>query len=896
VIVRAHRCSRAAYRLLLTRYPRPFRERFGRDLEADFLQMLGAHGALYAWRRVLLDLRPANIGGPPAPTGEPAMRSLLFDLRQGVRALIKAPGFALVTILTLALGIGANSAIFSLVNAVLVRPLAYHDPQRLMLVYQAIAESGVSRFDVSPADYLDLVQYQKSFSSLGAYRTRLMELSGSGEPEQIDVTELTASVFDVLGIPAARGRTFLPEEDQRTANVAVISHGVWMRRFGGRDMLGSSIVLDRTAYTIVGVMPQTFEFPRRGAASNAQPADVWLPLVFTPFERQARGMMYNHSVIARLRDGVTAAQATADTAALAGRIQENYPPVLRNAFKVTVGTMMLTDELSGQVRRPLMILLAAVGIVLLVACANVANLVLSRSVARQREIGVRAALGAGRLRLFQVLLSEALLLAFCGGAIGLAIGYWSLRAIPTVLATSLPGVTDVAIDWRVIAFTSTLALGSAILFALVPLGAGLRDDLHGLLREGSARAIGGRRQHHIQRGLVISSVAFAFILLVSAGLFVRSFRNLVTVESGVHARDVLTLQVRLPLAGYVDGPRIRSFYRMIEEQLRALPGVRAVSVASDLPLDGDGERRVFTPEGATSKALPPTVAVTWTHGDYFGTYGIPLVAGRSFTADEQRENRNVAIISRRIADAYWRGQDPIGKRVKWGLPMSTAPWLTVVGVAGDVVEGAPGTEPVIHVYVPYSNVTDEGLASPVANLWRRMVIGINGQVDAASLASAARGKIAALDPALAVTDVQTVAQLEQDRSAPQRFSATVISGFGVGALLLAAIGLYGVLAFSVSQRRREIGVRLALGAPQGDVLRLVVREGMTLVAIGLLLGAAGAVAATRLLRANLFETNVHDPMTFAAVPIVLGLVALVASYLPARRAANVDPMVALRVD
>jgi putative ABC transport system permease protein len=824
------------------------------------------------------------------------MRSLLFDLRHGVRALIKAPAFTLVTILTLALGIGANSAIFSLVNAVLVRPLGYHDPERLMVIHQAIPESGVPRFDVSPPDFIDLLQYQRSFSTMGAYRTRLMELSGTGEPEQTDVAEVTASVFDVLGVRAAQGRTFLDDEDQRASNVVIISHRLWMRRFNGRDALGSAIVLDRTPYTIAGVMPAAFEFPKRGASSNAEPADVWLPLVFTPFERQARGMMYNHTVIARLRDGITPVQAAADMAALARRIQDNYPAAIRHAFTVTIGTTLLTEELSGQVRRPLMILLGAVGLVLLVACANVANLVLSRSVARQREIGVRAALGAGRVRLFQVLLSEALVLAFCGGALGLALGYWSIKAIPAVLATSLPGVSEVAIDWRVVAFTSVLSLGSAIVFALVPLGAGMRRDLHDLLREGSARAIGGRRQYRLQRGLVVTSVAFAFILLVCAGLFVRSFRNLVAVESGVGASNVLSMQVRLPLAEYGNGPRIRAFYRTLQEQLHALPGVGAASVASDLPLDPDGERRVFTPEGATTLGLPPSVAVTWVHGDYFATYGIPLVAGRSFSADEQRENRHVAIVSKRLADTYWRGQDAIGKRVKWGLPVSTASWLTVVGVAGDVVEGPPGSEPVIHVYVPYTNVPDAGLASPVANLWRRMVIGINGDQDALRLTGAARAKIAALDPALAVTDVQTIAQLERDRSAPQRFSATVISGFGAGALLLAAIGLYGVLAFSVSQRRREIGVRLALGAPRGDVVRLVVGEGMTLVAVGLLLGAAGALSATRLLRATLFETSLHDPVTFTTVPLLLGIVALAASYLPARRAANADPMIALRID
>jgi putative ABC transport system permease protein len=907
--MREHRLSRTAYRLFLRAYPREFRERFAQDLEADFYEMRRTRGAAYAWRRALVDLfyalplttsdaiaergRTARIRGPITPPGEPVMRSLLFDLRQGFRALVKAPAFTAVTVLTLALGIGANSAIFTLVNAALVRPLGFQDPERLMLVYEAIPGSGRDRFGVSPADYVDLLQYQQSLSNLGAYRTTSVELSGGGEPEQIDAAAITASLFNVLGVQAAAGRTFLADEDQGQASVAIISHSLAMRQFAGRSAVGSTIAIDRQPFTVIGVMPAGFEFPRRGASSNATPADVWMPLVFTASEKQARGSNYNLSVVGRLRQGTPPAQAADELSALATRIRENYPADL--PLKVNIGAMPLREELLGDVRRPLLILFGAVALVLLVTCANVANLILSRSLARQRDIGVRAALGAGRLRLFQVLLSEALILTALGGALGLVLGYLGLRAIPAVLTTSLPGVSTISLDWRVVAFTSVIALGSAALFALVPLSAGLRRDLHDLLREGSTRATGGRRQHRVQGALVVTSVAFAFILLVCAGLFVRSFRNLVTVATGVGADDVLSAQVRLPLAGYTDPTRTRSFYRTLEERLRALPGVRAASIASDLPLEPDGDRRAWTAENPTGPGMKQAVAVTWIHGDYLGSYGIPLITGRHFSDDEQRENRNVAIVSKRLAEAYWPGENGLGRRLKFGLKAtSPAPWLTVIGVAGDVVDGPPGSEPVIHVYVPYASASDALLTSRIVELGRRMVIGVRGDQDALTFTPAVRGIVAELDPALALSDVRTVAELERDRSAPQRFSAVAISGFGLGALLLAAIGLYGVLALSVSQRRREIAVRLALGAPPNGVLRLTVREGMTLVAIGLAVGGIGAASATRLLRATLFDTSVYDPLTFAIVPLVLVSVALAASYLPARRAAAVDPILALR--
>jgi putative ABC transport system permease protein len=906
----SHKWSCLLYRILLHLYPREFRERFGFDLEADFAQMITTGGRAYAWSRAMTDVRRAlpltttdamaeraranRVRGPILPPGETPMRSVLFDLRHAIRALLKTPAFTVVTLATLTLGIGANTAVFSLVNAVLLRPLGYADADRLVLIHEGILESGVPHFEVSPADYLDFVQLQHSFSALGAYRTRRLELSGGTMPDQIVGAEVSSTVFPVLGVGAALGRVFLPDEDAAERNVVVISDAFWRNRLGGRDIADARILLDRKPYTVVGVMPAGFEFPKRGPSANAEPADVWLPLVFNPFERQARGMMYNHSVVARMRDGITIAQASADSAALAPRIRDNYPADLRNALTLSITTVPLFDEIAGQVRRPLLILLGSVALVLLIACANVANLMLSRWVARRREVGIRAALGAGRLRLIQMLLAEALLLALGGGALGLALAYWAIHAIPAVITTSLPGISNVEVDAPVVIFTLGLSVATATFFGLVPLGTGARRDLHDLLRDRAHSATGSRLQRRIHATLAVASVAFAFILLISGGLLLRSLHHLLSVESGIQENRVLTMQVRLPAAGYPDASRMRGFYQQLEQRLVALPAVRSAAVATDLPLDPDGERRAFTPETGSPAVVPSPLAVTWIYGDYFAALGVPVVRGRIFASDEQRSNRLVAVVNRRLAQTYWPGQDPVGKRFKWGIATSAAPWQTVIGVVGDVSDGPPGAVPLLHIYAPYAEIPDRALAAPGDGSLRRAVVVISSDQDPASLVETARRAVAEIDPALAVSRVQTLAQLQTERTAPQRFSAMMLGSFAAGALLLAAIGLYGVLAFAVSQRRQEIGIRIALGARSKEVVGLIVREGMSLVLAGVLVGIVGSVAATRALRGVLYDTPTYDPLTMIAVPLVLTLVAFCACYIPARRAARVDPMLTIR--
>ena len=904
--------SQAIYRFLLRVYPHEFRARFASDLETDFADLLRARGTKATWLRVGPDLcrsvlvtharaRAARkLARATAYHGDTAMGSLKADMRQAVRALVKAPIFTAVTVITLALGIGANSAMFGLVNAVLLRPLGYAEPERLMLIYEGFP-GPFAKIGVSPPDFIDLTTMQRSFSNIGAYRTQQYELSGAGEPEQITGVRVSASVFPILGISAAHGRTFLESEDQPGQDVAVLSYGLWRRRFGGDPTaLGRTMTLDRRPFTIVGIMPASFQFPKRGPQVNGEPAQVWTPLALSPFERsqQARGMMYNQTVIGRLRASVAPEHAMREAGALGPSLVRNYPPILQGPIgSLMVTAVPLISDIAGQVQRPLLILLGAVGLVLLVACANVANLVLSRAVTRQREISLRAALGAGRRRLLQMLLVEGLLLTGAGGALGLFLGNAVVRAMPDVITLSLPGVQDVRLDVRVVLFTFALSALTAIVFGLLPLVVSERRDLTDLLREGGARSIGGARQHRLQATLVVSSVALAVVLLASAGLLMRSFAKLMAVDTGIRAPRVLTMEVRLPQAGYESAPAVRSFYQGLHDRVRAIPSVRAASIQTDLPLKGDGERRVFTADQAIDAGDGTgSVAVTWTFGDYFRTFGVPIVKGRGFLSHEELENRGTAIVSRALAERYWPGQDPIGKRVKWGIAASRAPWQTVVGVAGDVVDGKLGETPIMHVYVPFAEAVNPPGGLPIAGLVRRMTVAAVSDQDAATLIAPMRAAIAALDPALAVAEVTTMAQVMADASAPQRFSTVLLGAFAAGALLLAAIGLYGMLAFGVARRTREIGVRLALGATRREVLGLVVRQGMTLTLAGLGLGMVGALGATRLIRGLLYQTEPLDPVTFASVPGILAVVALLACYLPARRAASVEPMAALRAE
>jgi predicted permease len=564
-------------------------------------------------------------------------------------------------------------------------------------------------------------------------------------------------------------------------------------------------------------------------------------------------------------------------------------------MQLEVAVEPLTSEISGQVRMPLLVLFGAVALVLMVACANVANLVLSRAAVRQRELGVRQALGARRLRLAQLLLAEALLLSVAGGVLGLGFAQGLLRAVPATLAESLPGLQNASLDVRLVLFTTVTAVGTALIFGLLPLYISDRD-VAGRLHEGSGRTAGGGRAERVQRVLVSATVSLAFVLLVGAGLLVRSFNALVATEPGFAPHRVLSLSLDLPREGYPTGQSVATLVRTAFERSQSVPGVEAATISTDLPLESN-ERRALTPDTRVPIEGLPAVAVTWVYGDYFRTLGIPMRQGRPFTSTEDQAPGGVIILSESLAARCFRGEDAIGKRVKWGIRESKSPWMTVVGVAGDVKDGSLRDDPTVHVYVPLSLLPDElDRLPPNSSFGRSIRIALLARGDPSALVGSSRVLVSALDRSLPITRVATMQQQIDASVAPNRFSTVVLTAFAAAALLLAAIGLYGVLAFAITQRTREIGVRMALGASRTSVLTLVVGQGMRLVLIGLAVGLAAALALTRVMTSLLYRTQPYDVWTFVLTAAVLSAVAALACYLPARRAAAVEPMKALRTE
>jgi putative ABC transport system permease protein len=793
--------------------------------------------------------------------------------------LMKHPGFTFVAVLALALGIGANSAIFSVVNAVLLRPLPFPAPDELVLVGEGAGGPETARGTFSFPDFKDLrAQTQTLAAAAGYLRSGTVLTNEGAEPVRLIGTDVSASYFAVLGVRPELGRVFTEEEDQPGASVIVISHRLWQTHYGGRgDILGQQFKSGTRTLTIVGVMPPGFEYPFR-----AEPQDYWEPLagVPTPSREQRDAHMLN--VIGRIKSGVTVEQARAELTSIARRLEQQYPA---SNTGVTIAAAPLHADLTRDARRPLLILLGAVAFVLLIACANVANLLLARAVARHREIAIRTALGASRWRVVRQLLVESVLLALAGGALGLLLAMWGVDLLVAASPADIPRVGQVNLDGRVLAFTLLVAALTGVLFGLVPALQVSKPDLNDALKEGSRGATESLRRNRVRSLLVVAEVALSLVLLVGAGLLLKSFVRLLRTDAGFDASRVLTLDLPLSRQRYDTPEKQADFFRRLAERTRALPGVESVGVVNDLPLSNNEDTETFQIAGrppAPAGAVPEGSYTVVSPG-YFTALKIKLLAGRLLTEQDGAHAPPVIVISEALARSYFAGENPVGQRI--AIDTDKVP-REIVGVVGDVRRAALDVEAAPEYYLPYEQAPE-----------RRMNLVVRtAAADPASMSATVRGAVRELDREQLIWQVRTLAELRAASVAARRFNMMLLSVFACVALALAALGIYGVMSYSVTRRRHEIGVRLALGAQGADVIRLVVGQGMTLVAAGLGVGLLGALAVTRTMASLLYDVSATDPVTFAAVAALLACVAFVATYLPARRATKVDPLVALRYE
>lgn len=824
--------------------------------------------------------------------------TLWQDIRYGLRMLRKSPGFTAIAALTLTLGIGANATIFSIVNTVLLRPLPFKDSSRLMMLGEDIPRLGFPIMGFSAPDLAVYEHAQKSFAEIGVFQDEQFDISGQGEPERVRATRVSASVFPMLGVRPILGRLFTPQEDAIGHNVVLLSYGLWRGPYGGDlGIVGRTIELDRQAYTIVGVMPRNFEFPLPGLEYNHESADLWVPIGFTPAELQGWGELYTNSVLARLRPGVTLPQASAEAESLSHAILANYPPVLIKAFhgaQLNVSVNSFRAEASGSVRTLLLVLMATVALVLLIACSNVATLLLSRAASRQKEIAIRMALGATRSRLVQQMLTEGFLLALAGGLMGLLLAFWGKNLLLSLVPRDVPFPHSISIGAGVLAFVLAISCLTVVLFALVPAFHASAMSRLGSLEKWEGRGTPGRDRHRLQGIFVVAEFAVALVLLVGAGLLIRSFNKLLNTNLGFRPDHVLTINLPLPSEAYPHAVQVRQFYEQLLDRVRGLPGVKSASLASDLPLQSRGAIAIQIEGGSGSNSnTPEAIAQTWVLPSYFQVMGIPLLRGRSFTPADRADSQPVAMVSQSMARKFWPDEDPLGMRIRWGL---YGPWQTIVGIVGDVNDKSLGQAVQAHVYTPYLQAADFLFGNSSFGAVRSMSLCVHTKLDPATLTSAVVGQVHSLDPDLAVADIYTMRQVINSSIAGHKFSAFLLGVFAGVALFLAAIGIYGVLSYTVAQRSHEIGIRLALGAKPGDVLRLVLRRGLCLAGLGAAIGVVAAVALTRSMASLLYGVSAMDPVTFAGAVILLVSVALLACYVPARRAMRVDPIVALRYE
>jgi putative ABC transport system permease protein len=798
--------------------------------------------------------------------------SLLLDSRYALRTLARNPGFTCVSVLALALGIGANSAIFTVVNSVLLQPLRFQKPAQLIVVRERNLKAGFPQFSLSPGNYLDFRDHNHSFSGIAAIGRQGFNLSGNAEPERLQGARVSQNFFDVLGRRPALGRAFTTEEAQLGSNhVIILSFGLWQRHFAGRgDALGQTLKLNDELYTVVGVMPSDFDFPSR--------VQIWTPLAMNLQNWQQRGGHYLGG-LGRLKEGSSLVSAQTDLNAIAALAEQHFPN--SNAGWDTT-LMSLQESIVGRIRPAMLTLAASVGFVLLIACVNLANLLLSRSSARRREFGIRSSLGAGQARIIRQLLTESIVLAFLGAVAGLALAWTGTRLLVNLSPTILPRASEIAIDGRALGFTALIAILTGILFGLAPAIASSKTDLASALREGGRGNALGFRRNRLRSALVVGEVALALVLLSGAGLLMRSFYQLQSIDPGFDSRSVLTFRTNLPGAKYKTDEQQAAFYTRALDQIRSLPGVSVAGAAQIFPLAGDDYILSFVQIGKPSVPVgdQPSAAYYVATPGYFSALRIPLKRGRDFTEHDDAAAPPVAIISEGMARQFYPSEDPLGQRIQVGNGTKPA---EIVGIAGDVRDQALETAGRATLYVPAAQVP-----------FGTMYFAVRTRNEPETLISGVRAAIHGLDPELPVDAIGTVDALVATSLSQRRFAMLLMAIFASLALVLAMVGIYGVISYAVTQATQEIGIRMALGAQRSSVLRMVAGYAGVLVMSGLAIGIAAALGVGRLIASQLFEVKPTDPTTYAAVAVTLLATGLLSCAIPAFRATRVDPVVALR--
>lgn len=812
--------------------------------------------------------------------GLPAIETLVNDLSYGFRRLIRSPGFTAVAVLSLALGIGANTAIFTIVNAVLLRPLPYTDADKLVRIGGANLSKGRMMSSFSPQDFYDWQAGNNVFESLSACDKWSLNLTDAGEPERLDALAVSANFFQVLRAEAALGRTFLSAEDQLSATpVAILSHALWQRRFNSDpNIVGRQIILTDEAYTVIGVMPEGFRSPPLREGQLTDP-ELWVPFTID-LKEWTRSSRSVDAAVGRLKPGVTIEQARSEMQTIASRLERQYPESNTNQ---SISVDSLQESIVQKSRMPLLIVLGAVGFLLLIACANVAGLLLARSTERQREIAIRMALGATRSRIIRQLLAESLMLSLLGGALGLLLALWSTNLLVVLAADLIPRVNHIETDGRVLVFTLFISFATGIAFGLAPAFHLSIPNLNETLKEGGRGGSMGLRSQRLRSILVISEIALSLLLLVGAGLLARSFLRLQEVNPGFRPENLLTMYISLPGNRYMEDEQKVAFFNRVVTGVRSLPGVGQASVVSILPISENFDRFGIVVEGQPAQPLgvSPEADRYRIGPDYFSTMSIPLIAGRVFNERDRAQSSPVVIINETLARRYWPGESAVGKRIKGAR--TEDPWLEVVGVVVDVKQYGLDTAPTLQVYLPQDQ-------SPTLH----MTLVVRTGPNPGSYFKAVREKIWEIDRSQPVYNIRTMEQLLSNSVTQRRFSMTLLGLISTMALILSCVGLYGVISYTVTQRAHEIGIRIALGARSWDVLKMVLGQGAALTITGICIGLVSSYAMTKMLNKLLFEVAATDSLTYLSVSLLILLVSLLSCFLPARRAMKVDPMVALR--